>query len=254
MDYDAELRLLNEELRRSYDIQRDDHVLDIGCGAGQTTREAARMAVEGSALGIDLSGEAIDRARERARAEGIRNLTFERADAQVHPFPSERFDIAISRFGTMFFDAPAAAFANVVRALCPTGRLVMMVWREHKQNEWSVAIEEALGAEGESLPASEAADPFSLADPAILEGILHAAGFTSVARTDVHRPIYYGRDTAAALEWVRGFACTREVLARSGPASAERALARLRDTLATHAGEDGVWFDARAWIVTARSH
>jgi ubiquinone/menaquinone biosynthesis C-methylase UbiE len=49
-------------------------------------REAARMAVEGSMLGIDLSAVAIDRARELARAKGIRNVTFLRADAQAYPF------------------------------------------------------------------------------------------------------------------------------------------------------------------------
>src|SRR5262249_26983602 len=106
-----------------------DHVLDIGCGAGQTTRQAARSARHGSALGIDVSALAVERARELARAEGLRNVTFERADAQVWRFPQGRFDLAISRFGTMFFDDPVAAFANVRRALRPAGRLVMMVWQ-----------------------------------------------------------------------------------------------------------------------------
>jgi len=106
MDYDAELRLLNDVLRRAYGIERHDQVLDIGCGAGQTTRESARMAAEGGALGVDLSVEAIGRARELAQAAGVRNATFVHADAQVHPFPSERFDLAISRFGTMFFLDP----------------------------------------------------------------------------------------------------------------------------------------------------
>jgi SAM-dependent methyltransferase len=251
MDYDAELRLLNEVLRRAYGIERHDHVLDIGCGAGQTTREAARLAAEGGALGADLSAEAIARARGLAQAEGIRNVTFEHADAQVHPFPSGRFDLAISRFGTMFFVDPVAAFANIGRALRPAGRLVMMVWQGHEQNEWSLAIEEALGG-SRAAPASEVPDPFSLADPAKVEGILDAAGFTDVTFTDVHRPIHYGRDVAAALEWVRGFTCTKEVLARLGSASAERALGRLRETLAAHASTDGVWFDSRAWIVKAR--
>jgi len=212
MDYDAELRLPNEVLRRAYGIERHDHVLEIGCGAGQTTREAARMAAEGSALGVDLSAEAIARARELARAEGIRNVTFERADAQAHPFPSERFELAISRFGTMFFLDPVVAFANIGRALQPAGRLVMMVWQGHEQNEWSLAIEEALGNPRDA-PASEALDPFSLADPAKAERILHAAGFTDVTFTDVQRPIHYGRNVAAALEWIRGFTCTREALA-----------------------------------------
>jgi ubiquinone/menaquinone biosynthesis C-methylase UbiE len=65
MDYDAELRLLNQALRLAYGIERHDRVLDVGCGTGQTTREAARMAVEGSVLGIDLSAVAIDRPRAR---------------------------------------------------------------------------------------------------------------------------------------------------------------------------------------------
>jgi SAM-dependent methyltransferase len=155
MDYDAELRLLNDVLRRAYGIERHDQVLDIGCGAGQTTREAARMAAEGGALGLDLSVEAIGRARELAQAGGVRNATFVHADAQVHPFPSERFDLAISRFGTMFFLDPVAAFANIGRALRPAGRLVTMVWQGHEQNEWSLAIEEALGASSDE-PASEA--------------------------------------------------------------------------------------------------
>jgi hypothetical protein len=70
--------------------------------------------------------------------------------------------------------------------------------------------------------------------------------------TDVHQHIYYGRDVAAALKWVRGFTCTKEVLARLGTVPKERALGRLREKLAAHASRDGVWFDSRAWIVKAR--
>jgi hypothetical protein len=92
----------------------------------------------------------------------------------------------------------------------------------------------------------------SLANPTKVEGILDAAGFTDVNFTDVHQPIYYGRDVAAALKWVRGFTCTKEVLARLGTAPKERALGRLREKLAAHASRDGVWFDSRAWIVKAR--
>jgi SAM-dependent methyltransferase len=251
MDYDAELRLLNEVLRPVYGIQRHEHVLDIGCGTGQTTREAARLAAKGGVLGVDRSAEAIACARELARAERIRNATFEHADAEIHPFPSEAFDVAISRFGTMFFHDPLDAFANIGRALRPAGRLVMMVWQEHEQNEWSLAIEDALGGSGDA-PASEAPDPFSLANPAKTEQILNAAGFADVTFIDVRRPIYFGRDVAAALEWVRSFTCTREAFMRLDPPSAERALGRLQKTLAAHAAGDGVWFDAQARIVKAR--
>lgn len=197
VDYDAELRLLNEVLRRTFDIRADDRVLDIGCGTGQTSRDAARSAVGGSALGVDLSASMIDWARELARAEGVHNVAFERADAQVHRFPNEGFDLAISRFGTMFFDDPVAAFVNIARALQPAGRLVMMVWQKHELNEWSVAIERAVGYEGLPVPASKAWDPFSLPDRNTVEAILGAAGFGEVTFTDVHEPIYYGPDVAS---------------------------------------------------------
>jgi ubiquinone/menaquinone biosynthesis C-methylase UbiE len=133
--YDAELRRHNEVLRQACGIHPRDHVLDIGCGTGQTTRQAAGTALAGSALGVDVSAAAIERARELARSEQVSNVAFERADAQVHRFPRAHFDLAISRFGTMFFDDPAAAFANIRRALRPAGRLVMLVWQARERNE-----------------------------------------------------------------------------------------------------------------------
>ena len=127
-------------------VRPGDHVIDIGCGTGQTTRQAARLAVAGSTLGIDLSAPAVAQARRLAREDGLRNIAFECADAQVHRFPDHRFDLAISRFGTMFFGDPVAAFTNIGRALHPAGRLVMMVWQAREHNEWQVAIDRILAA------------------------------------------------------------------------------------------------------------
>ena len=250
--YDAELRRHHEVLRLAAGVQLHDHVLDIGCGTGQTTREAARTAQGGSALGLDVSASAIQHARELARAEGLRNVTFEQANAQLHSFPPDRFDLAISRFGTMFFDNPVAAFANIRRALRPAGRLTMMVWQAHEHNEWDVAIDQALGAdEGPVAPPFDGPDPFSLADPSTVKEILDAAGFVDVAFTDVHEPVYYGPDVATALDWVSGFTSTAEALKRLGSIAATRAVERLREVLAAHTNDEGIWFNSRAWIVTA---
>ena len=82
--------------------------------------------------------------------------------------------------------------------------------------------------------------------------ILEGAGFADVTFTDVSEPVYYGPDVGAAMDWVGGFACTGEVLKRLDPAAAERALGRLRVALAAHLNDDGVWFNSRAWVVTAR--
>jgi SAM-dependent methyltransferase len=247
--YDAELQRHDEVLRQACGVQFRHHVLDIGCGTGQTTREAARAARAGSALGVDVSALAISRAGELAHAERICNVTFECANAQAHRFPQEHFDLAISRFGTMFFDDPAAAFANIGRSLRPAGRLVMMVWQAHELNEWDVAIRQALGVTAipHGLP-----DAFSLADQATGTALLEAAGFADVTFTDVSEPVYYGPDVDTAMDWVRGFAYTREVLKELSPVPAARAAGRLREALVTHLSDDGVWFTSRAWIVTAR--
>ena len=85
-----------------------------------------------------------------------------------------------------------------------------------------------------------------------MKEILQAAGFAGVAFTDVHEPVYYGPDVAAALDWVRGFTYTSEVLKRLDPAAATRADERLRQALAPHLSDDGVWFNPRDWIITAR--
>jgi SAM-dependent methyltransferase len=252
--YDAELQRHNEVLRLAVGVQLRDRVLDIGCGTGLTTRQAARTALAGSALGVDVSAPAIERARELARAEGLGNVTFQRANAQVHRFAAERFDLAISRFGTMFFDDAVAAFANIRRALRPAGRLVMMVWQSHERNEWDVAIHQSLGAVERLAVPSEGPDPFSLGDAPTVKEILHAAGFAGVAFTDVREPVYYGPDVAAALDWVRGFTCTNRALTRLDPAAAARAVEGLREVLAAHMSDDGVWFNSRAWIITARRH
>src|ERR1041384_4662982 len=127
-------------------IGSGERVLDIGCGTGQTTRDAAICATDGSALGVDLSARMIDLARRLAAQQGIANVTFEQADAQIYPFTAESFDVAISRTGTMFFGDPAAAFSNIARAVRPEGRLAMLVWQGPEPNEWIRVLSQALAA------------------------------------------------------------------------------------------------------------
>jgi ubiquinone/menaquinone biosynthesis C-methylase UbiE len=243
VDYDAELQLHNHAFRRACAIRAHERVLDIGCGAGLTTRDAARAAAAGSAMGIDLSAPAIARARELAAAEGVHNARFEQGDAQAHPFPPQGFDVAISRFGTMFFADTMAAFRNIRGALAAGGRLVMMVWQAREANEWSMAVH---GDHAQSTAA------FSLADPAAAERLLEAAGFTHTTFQDVHEPVYYGDSIEAALDWIGQFQATRDALQSLDDASAERERARLCEIVAQHYRDQGVWFDSRAWIISAR--
>lgn len=253
MDYDAELQLHTAPLLAACAIRSHEQVIDIGCGTGQTTREAARLAVTGSALGVDITESMIIRARALAAAEGLRNVQFEYADAQVYSFLPQRYDVAISRYGTMFFADPVAAFRNIGGALLPGGRFVMMVWQAHEANEWSVAVHQALAPYDSSVGVSPGAhEHFSLADTGTVARILEAAGFASVQFSDVREPVYFGASIDAAVEWIRGFRFVRNVLQRLDAAAVARLLAALRETLARNCSEKGVWFPAREWIVTAR--
>ncbi|MFI9407241.1 class I SAM-dependent methyltransferase [Nocardia sp. NPDC052316] len=247
-DYDAELRRYHRWLREALDVGPNDHVLDIGCGTGQLTRDAAQLAHQGSALGVDISPVMLGHARRLTAAEELPNVRFEQADAQVHPFPPEHFTRAASRFGTMFFADPIAAFTNIGRALRPGSRLVQLVWQDSAEQQWVAAIHQALT--GSATPAAGTA-AFSMGDPARVDGILTAAGFTDITITDLREPIYYGADPDAGVDAVRVLHMATDLLSRLDAKETQRALDRLRATMAEHHAADGVWFDSQAWLVTA---
>ncbi len=247
--YDAELRAHHEHLRAAYGIGRGDEILDIGSGTGLTTREAGRAAAPGRVVGVDVSKRMLERARELTAAERLENVSYELGDAQVFPFDPESFDLAISRFGTMFFSDPVAAFANVASALRPRGRLVWLVWQRRELNEWALAIDAALGSAAELPPPT--ADPFSLGDGGATTEMLERAGFEAVRFADVHEPVLYGHDIDAALEFVCGFQDVSAALAGMNHDDHARAVDRLREALERHYGDDqGVAFDSRSWLIT----
>ena len=249
--YDGELSAHHGHLRAAYGISAGDEVVDIGCGTGLTTREAARAAAPGRVVGVDVSEPMLERARQLTAAERLDNVRYELGDAQVHSFDPAGFDVALSRFGTMFFSDPAAAFANIAAALRPGARLVLLVWQRYEQNEWARAIDAALGDAAQ--PPQPGADPFSLGDGEATAGILEDAGFDGVRFEDVNEPVLYGHDLDAALSFVRGFQNTSAALASLSDAEATHTVERLRETLASHySDERGVVLDSRSWLITAR--
>jgi ubiquinone/menaquinone biosynthesis C-methylase UbiE len=249
---DRQVRLLNERLRAAAAIGPDEHVLDVGCGTGESTRDAARAAAAGSALGVDLSRRMLEQARKLSVEEGLGNVTFELADAQVHPFGPERFDIAISRFGVMFFGDLAAAFTNIGRALRRGARLTLLVWQARELNEWTLVFHRALSGT-EELPALPATgNAYSLADPGYTRGILEAAGFTDICFTDVAEPVWYGDTVDEAAETVCSLPSMMALIEPFDEAGRARAIGRLRAALATRDTGQGIWFGSRTWIITGR--
>jgi SAM-dependent methyltransferase len=251
--YDATVRRHSRRLLDAAHISAGHRVLDIGCGCGESTRDAARIATSGLALGVDLSARMIIRARERAQAEGLTNVRFEQADAQVYPFESAVFDLAISRFGVMFFADPVAAFGNIGQGLRPGGRLALLAWQALQQNEWLLAIRQAL-AMGRTLPEPPAGapGPFGLAEAGRVQRILAEAGFEEIDLAPVHEPMCFGRDADDAFGFARTMGPVKGLLDDLDEPVAVRALEQLRATLATHATREGVLLDSRAWLISAR--
>ena len=251
--YDDAVRRHHARLFAAADIATDAHVLDVGCGCGATTRDAGRAASAGTALGVDLSVRMLERARERSRAEGVRNVRYEHADAEVHEFEPRAFDLAISRFGAMFFGDPVAAFANVGRSLRSDGRIVLLAWRPLVENEWLTAIRSAL-ALGRTLPEPPigAPGPFGLADPDAVTEILRTAGFAELAFDSVDEPFVFGVDGDDAYDFVSRIGVVRGLLEGVDDEDRARALEQLRVTMQRHDTGDGVRFDSAVWLITAR--
>ncbi len=247
--FDRAVARYDEPFLAAAGLRPGDRVLDVGCGTGRTTRDAAR--ITGSAVGVDLSSAMLDVARRRAAEEGLTGVRFEQADAQVAAFPPAGFDVAISRTGAMFFADPVAALANVGGALVPGGRLVLLVWQALEANEWMTEILGALAA-GRPLPAPppDAPGPFSLADPGRIRAVLTAAGLRQVEVEGLAEPEWFGTDADDAVAFVLGLAGW--LLDGLGPAARDGAVADLRRRMEAHAGPGGVELGSAAWLVTAR--
>ena len=187
-----------------------DRVLDAGCGTGACTCVAGRLATAGSALGVDIGRPMIDVALADAAADGTTHVTFEQVDAQVHPFPPGGVDVAISRFGVMFFDDPVTVFGNIRRALVDRGGRFSVCWQSLLANDWMLvpasAIAQHVGVPDTGGP--DAPGPFSLAEPDRV-AVLTAGGFADVALDEVAHPMWLGTDLDDAVGDMRNQSLAR---------------------------------------------
>src|SRR5579859_5119285 len=165
--------------------QPGERIIDVGCGCGGVSMAlASRVAPTGFVLGVDISGPMLSRARQLApkgASEGL-PVDFVLADATVYPFDPGSFDLLVSRFGVMFFAEPALSFANLHRALRPSGRIAFACWREPRENPFFMAPLQAVYKHVPKLPQQGPEDPgpFAFASEARVRRILGEAGFTAI--------------------------------------------------------------------------
>ena len=237
--------------------QPGERVLDVGCGLGETTRSLAELVgPTGEAVGIDGGERFVETATAEAAEAGAGNVSYMTGDVQVADMGSG-FDLAFSRFGTMFFASPVAALRNVRSSLRPGGRLCMVVWRSKLANEWlyrgELVVEKYLERPEETDEPTCGPGPFSMANADTTSDIVTAAGFTDVSLRRCDISYLMGRDMDQAMEVVMAIGPAGELirLAKDDAEKIRPQLEReLREAYADLEREDGVWAEASTWIVT----
>jgi SAM-dependent methyltransferase len=236
-----------------------ERVLDIGCGGGATTRAIATLVgPEGEALGIDVAPMLVAEAERRAAAHGIANARFLCADAASVTLEDAPFDRLVSRFGSMFFDEPVAAFANLHALLKPGARIDLAVWGPPRDNAWMMELMGVVRRHVEVPPAQpRAPGPFAFEDLDYLREVLDAGGFGAMevdayeGRQAIGGP---GASPQEAVAFVLGSLGVGRILAEQPDAVRDAASADLLALFEGHhvAGE-GVLLGCRAWLVSARA-
>jgi len=247
---DHQLDPLGERAIEALAPAAGERIIDVGCGCGSTSMAlAARVGPSGRVLGVDISEPMLAVARGRAAAAGLEQAAFALADAQTHAFAPA--DAMFSRFGVMFFADPAAAFANIRKAL-GGGRLTFVCWRAFADNPWMflpmAAALPLLPAPPEP-PSPDAPGPFAFADRDKVAGILRQAGFGSIQIEPHDQPIGWP-DLDEAVGGTLNVGPLGRVV-REHPTLAEPIRDAVRAALAAHAGPDGVKLASATWIVKA---
>jgi len=246
---DAILAPVADVLLDAAALSAGEAVLDVGCGCGATTLAAARAVAPGPVTGADLSAPMLGVARERGAGSGV---TFVEADAQTHAFGPGRFDAVISRFGTMFFDDPAAAFANLASAAAAGGRLCIVTWQPLAANEW-LGLPAAVLRRFVDLPEPPPTGPgmFGQSDPDRVDRMLRGAGWDDVAIEPVTLELELGADAAEAADYVVGTGLVRTALAPLPEADRAAAVAAVTAAMADRASPEGVRLGAGLLVVGA---
>ena len=251
--YDRLLANHLDELLRGAALQPGEKVLDIGCGSGTSSLAAANaVGPDGGVHGVDISAPMLARARERAADAGLDRVRFDQADAQTAELGHGAFDVVISRFGVMFFDDPATAFANIGAAVRTGGRIAFTCWQDVFSNAWmAVPAMAMMSVVPLPLPEPGAPGPFAFADADRVRAILEGGGFADIALEPLSLKMTIGATTDEAVEFFRGTDLGSVLVRTATPEQADEALEKVREAVAPHETSDGVVLDSAAWLVTA---
>ncbi|MBR1207152.1 MULTISPECIES: class I SAM-dependent methyltransferase [unclassified Bradyrhizobium] len=233
-----------------------ERIVDVGCGSGASTKGfATKVGPSGHVFGVDVSGPMLERARQSTPKDAP--VTYALADATVYPFDPASFDLLASRFGVMFFADPAVSFANLHKALKPSGRLAFACWQEPRENPFFMAPLQAVYKHVPKLPqlGPEDPGPFSFASEARVNRILGEAGFSGIAMEPcrLEFDVAIGRGIDAAVQSALEIGPASRALEEQPDDLRAAAVTSIREALTPFAKGDAVLLPGAIWIVTARA-
>ncbi|WP_342728794.1 methyltransferase domain-containing protein [Bradyrhizobium sp. B097] len=233
-----------------------ERIVDVGCGSGASTNGfATRVGPSGHVFGVDVSGPMLERARQSTPKDAP--VTYALADATVYPFDPASFDLLASRFGVMFFADPAVSFANLHKALKPSGRLAFACWQEPRENPFFMAPLQAVYKHVPKLPqlGPEDPGPFSFASEARVKRILGEAGFSGIAMEAcrLEFDVAIGRGIDAAVQSALEIGPASRALEGQPDDLRAAAVISIHEALTSFAKGDAVLLPGAIWIVTARA-
>ncbi len=234
-------------------LKPGERVLDVGCGNGAISVEAAgAVGRSGRVTGLDLSVPMLEVARRRAEEQGI-DADFVQGDAQTASF-DQPFDVIVSRFGVMFFDDPEAAFANLAQAARPGGHLCFVCWQEMFANEWMAVPAMAMVAHVgiPELPEPGAPGPFALADARRTEGLLESAGWSEVTVDEHKDGMHIGRDPGDVISFMLSDEMGRRLVEGKDPEAVRAGTEAAVEALRPYVTPEGVVLGGANWLVCAR--
>jgi SAM-dependent methyltransferase len=136
--WQAQLSPAQAALLELASLSQGESVLDIACGTGLVTFDAAAaVGPDGRIVGTDISGAMVDAARERASQRGASNVEFRRMDAEELAFPDRSFDAVLCALGLMYVPRPEVAAQEMRRVVRPGGRVVAAVWGKRTACGWA---------------------------------------------------------------------------------------------------------------------
>ena len=151
-------------------------VLDVACGTGVLTREAARCVGPGGAVtGLDRNDGMLAVARRKAP-----DIDWQLGMAEALSFADGAMDAVVSQFGLMFFEDRRAALREMWRVARPGGRIAVAVWAALDCAPGYAAMRALLQRLFGDRIADALRMPFALGDPQTLRTEFSEAGIPSI--------------------------------------------------------------------------